>query len=213
MGFWSSVGSAISSACSSACSAVGSAFSSAASLIREVGSMAVEGLRSVANVICNIGKALGFMEQDEDPEDYGDKVLQAEEMGITLDSCDNDYDAYMEKIKNFKVDSEKSKTFSTDDKLRAASVVVGAKIEDHYGTSIGPLVPLMARLPEFFNGGRLKGLLDAGMSVNKISDYFSSNLNRKEAAPVEADLIKQESKSALGNDESQFRDMLRSMRE
>jgi len=213
MGFWSSVGSAIGSACSSVCSAVGSVVSSAASLIREVGNMAVEGLRSVANVICNIGKALGFIEQNVEPEELGDQILQAEEMGITLDSCDRDYDIYMEKIKSFKVDPEKSKTFSTDDKLRAASVVVGAKIEDHYGQSIGPLVPLISRLPEFFNGTRLKGLLDAGLLVNKISDYFSSNLRVKEAAPVEADLIKQESKLSLGGDESQLRDMLRSMRE
>ena len=213
MGFWSSVGSALSSACSSVCSALSTGMSYAANLVKEVGSMAVEGLRGVANVICNIGKALGFIDQDVEPEDFGDQVLQAEDMGITLDSCDGDYDAYMEKIKNFKVDPEKSKSFSTDDKLRAASVVVGAKIEDHYGTSIGPLVPLMARLPDFFNGGRLKSLLDAGMSVNKISDYFSSNLNRKEAAPIESDLVKQESKTSVGSDESQLRDMLRSMRE
>ncbi|PKH07129.1 hypothetical protein [Moritella sp. Urea-trap-13] len=213
MGFWSSVGSAISSACSSVCSAVSSFTSTAVNLVREVGNMAVEGLKSVANVICNIAKALGFMQVDEDPEEVGDKIIQAEEMGITLDSCEGDYEKYMENIRNFKVDPEKSKEISEKDKLVACSVVMGAQIEEHYGTSIAPLVPMMARMPEFFNGGRLKSMLDAGLSISKVGDYFNSSLNRKEVASVEADLVKQEAKTAPDSDDAQLRDMLRSMRE
>lgn len=213
MGFWSSVGSAFSSAVSSVCSSVCSVVSSAVSLVKEVTSMALEGLRGVASVICNIAKALGFMEADEDPELMGDKIIQAEEHGITLESCEGDYNKYMEKIRNFKVDSQKSKDISDNDKLAACSVVMGARIEDHYGTSIAPLIPLIGRVPEFFNAGRLKSMLDGGMAISKIGDYFTSSLNRKEAAPIEAELVKNESKFSPNADESKLRDILRSMRE
>ena len=213
MGWFDSVCNFVSSTVSSVCSTVCTVVTSAANLVREVGSMAVEGIRGVAAVICNIGRALGFIEAGENPEELGDKIIQAQEQGITLDSCEGDYKAYMEKIRNFKVDPERSKTITENDKLVATSVVVGARIEDHYGTSIAPLVPLIGRMPEFFNGGRLKSLLDSGMPVSKISDYFGSKLNLKQEVPIEAELIVNEKKMAPNADQEKLRDMLRSMQE
>lgn len=213
MGFWSSVGSAFSSACSSLVSGVCSVARGAAALVREVGSMAVEGLSGVVSVIANIAKSLGFMKEDERPEDLGDQMLQAELEGVTLASCEGDYDAYMEKIRNFKVNPDKSKELTSKDKLTAFAVVTGARIEDHYGTSIAPLIPLIGRAPDFFNGGRLKSMLDKGLSIMNIGNYFSSNMDRKAAAPVEADLVKHEKTLSPESDEGKLRDMLRSMRE
>ncbi|NQZ50303.1 MAG: hypothetical protein HRT95_08990 [Moritella sp.] len=209
MGFWSSVCSAVSSVCSSVCSVA----SSAVSMVKEIGSMAVEGLRGVASVICNIAQSLGFMEKNENPIDLGDKIIQAEDSGITLASCDGDYEKYMTEIRNFKVDDEKSKLTADKDKLTACSVVMGARIENHYGVSIAPLIPLMGRNPDFFNGGRLKAMLDKGLSILKIGDYFSSNLERKDAAPVEATLVQNEKTLSPSSSDAELKDMLRSMRE
>lgn len=213
MGFFSSVCSALSSACSSVCSSVCSVVSSAVGIVKEIGSMAVEGLRGVASVICNIAQSLGFMENNENPIDLGNKIIQAEESGITLDSCGGDYDKYMAEIRNFKVDDEKSKITADKDKLIACSVVMGARIENHYGVSIAPLIPLMGRNPDFFNSGRLKSMLDKGLSILKIGDYFSSSLARKDAAPVEATLVQNEKTLSPSSNDAELKDMLRSMRE
>ncbi|MEM0515942.1 hypothetical protein WCN91_11045 [Pseudoalteromonas sp. YIC-827] len=106
-----------------------------------------------------------------------------------------------------------SKKITLEDKLVATSVVMGSRIEQHYGQSIAPLIPLMARIPEFLKGGRLKSFLDAGISMLKIGDYFSSNLNRKESAPIEEILVKNEKVNSPDADEDKLRNMLRSMRE
>ncbi len=213
MGWFSDVCSAVSSACRSVCNAVTSVVSSAVELTAKVGSMALEGLRGVAAVICSVAQALGFMGVDESAKDLGDRFIQAEGEGITLESCKGDYDLYMDKIRNFKLDPEKSKTISDDDKLRATSVVMGSRIEQHYGQSIAPLIPMMARIPEFLSGGRLKSFLDAGISLSKVGGYFCSNLDRREIPAVEAQLIKQEKAIAPTADDQKLRDMLRDMRE
>ncbi len=209
MGFWSSVGSAVSSVCATVCRVA----SGAVDLVKEVSSMALSGLSGVATVICNIAKALGFIEQDVDPEEIGDRIIQAEDEGITLESCEGDYIKYMEAIKNFKVDPEKSKNIDKQDKLIATSVVVGARIESHYGQSIAPLVPLIGKIPEFFNGGRLMSFLDSGMSVAKVAEYFKSALDRKEASEVEGGMVVVEKQSSPDVSDKQLSEMLRSMRQ
>jgi hypothetical protein len=214
MGIWDSACSFVSSVCSSVGSAISSAVSTAGALIEKVGSMAVEGLKGACSVLFNIGQALGFIKLDEKPEEMGDKILQAQDHGITLDSCDGDYDAYMEKIRNFKVDPEKSKSFSSNEKLAASAMVVGGKIEQHYGTSIAPLVPIMARLPEFMGNGRLKSMLDSGLSVANIAKYFGSNTKDVfEQRDIEKTLVKHEKSFSPGGDEAKMADMLRSMRQ
>lgn len=213
MGFFDSLCSSISSACRSVCNAVSKVVDTAVELTNKVGSMAIEGLRGVASVITNIAQSLGFMKPNENPEELGDQIIQAEGEGITLESCMGDYEKYMEKIRNFKVDPDYSKKITLEDKLVATSVVMGSRIEQHYGQSIAPLIPLMARIPEFLKGGRLKSFLDAGISMLKIGDYFSSNLNRKESAPIEEILVKNEKVNSPDADEDKLRNMLRSMRE
>lgn len=213
MGLWSSITNTISSAVDSVCSSVCSVVSSTVNLVREVGSMTVQGIRGVGTVICNIAKSLGFIEAKEKPVELGDKIIQAQEQGITLESCGGDHQAYMEKIRDFKVDPERSETIAEKDKLVAVSVVLGARVEAHYNTSIAPLVPLIGRMPEFFNSERVKRILDVGISLSKISDYFGSELNLKEESKVEAELIANESKLSPNTDQEQLRKVLRSMQE
>jgi hypothetical protein len=71
----------------------------------------------------------------------------------------------------------------------------------------------MGREPGFFNGERLKNMLDKELSIGNIGSYFTSNLDRKEAAPVETALVNNEKSLSPESDEGKLRDMIRSMRE
>ena len=88
MGFWSSLGSAVSSCVSAVCSAASSVLSSIASVAGGVLSLAkalpilppqVEAFLLVVKVIDTVCKALGILGKDESTEDLGDRAMQAEE--------------------------------------------------------------------------------------------------------------------------------------
>ena len=60
---------------------IASAALSVAKALGAVG-LAIEGLKMVVNSLVNVCKALGLIEEDTDPEELGDKAIQAEESGI-----------------------------------------------------------------------------------------------------------------------------------
>ena len=83
MGFWSSVGSAISSGLSAVCSAVSSIGSAAVGFASEclpkVGTILTTlggSLGMVANVVVAVCQILSILRQDESAEDLGDRALQ-----------------------------------------------------------------------------------------------------------------------------------------
>ena len=55
----------------------------------ELVKLAVEVLKSIITVIVDLCKSLGIIEDEENPEELGDKALQAEEDGMGPDSFDS----------------------------------------------------------------------------------------------------------------------------
>ena len=91
--------------------------------------LAVEALKIVANALVELCKLFGLIEEEEDPEKLGDKMIQAEEEGIYRDDFSTDQE-YYEAIKNFDVDPEKSKQISQQDKLSHGSDLMSCMINE-----------------------------------------------------------------------------------
>ncbi len=201
MGFWSSVGSAISSGFSAVCSAVSSIGSAAVSFAREclpkVGTILTTlggSLGMVANVVVAVCQILSILRQDESAEDLGDRALQAAENGIRPENFDR-YDDYLDSIRKFEINPEKSAQYSPDTKAAAGMQVAISSLEDRFKTPVGALYGLpilIAMNKDFFNPDRLSALLKATHDINAVVDYLDGRLGRSERATVETTLLKAE---------------------
>ncbi len=197
MGFWSSVGSFCSSICSgigSVCRSVGSVLSSAvdkiSGLCSTVGpalsviskiAACIPGCQGVAAVLANIGRIAtviaviaGVFKQDERVEDIGERALQAEEQGITLASCNGDFKAYMEKVRNLKLDPDKMHT--ANEQIMAGCMVAEQGIrEANPKLSTMSLYPL-AMFSDLCSADRLKKWADIAqrmdMPLSSIAKFY-----------------------------------------
>lgn len=214
MGFWSSIGSAISSVVSSACSFVSSAISSVSSFVASVGSAIGGALGTVADVIGSIAQALGFSPQNERPIDLGDRALQAAEAGIQPENFDT-FDEYLAEIRNFEIDPEKSKNISTEAKQLAGLAVTAKGIEEKFDLRDGTMATLSVMTainPDYFTDDRIVSWFNGNMSVEDIIDYFDSKLDAAETIEVEAELINQD-KEVTGRSETEIENELNQIRE
>lgn len=194
MSWLSSLGSAISSACSSVCSGiasvVGSGISRLAGALSPV--LAVANIISaVVSVVDTIGRALGLWGQEETTEEIGDRALQAQEAGIRPEDYER-YADYIKEIRGLELDPEKSKTYTSAEKIMAGMGVCYWGLEDKYGKDTGDLLIHIAKDHEFFNDKRLGAYLDGVRSVAEVARYFSGKLNPDDNARVRDDLMQVE---------------------
>lgn len=168
MGFWSSIGSAISSCCSavsnavsSACSAIGRAVTSAfegvmnnmdkivvtvATLapVLQALSVAIPQLRPAAMVVVSLNQimqAFGLAKEGETVEDVGQDVLDAQEAGIQVSDYSTYYE-YMEAIRTFKVDNPEYQQgdYSFAEKFASGLAVQSWGLEEKFGAGASGLV-------------------------------------------------------------------------
>lgn len=103
-------------------------------------SLAVQGLKVLANAIVNFAKALGLIEDDMEPEDLGDKAIQS---GYNPEDFDT-YEAYVDAVKDFKVDPEKSKEISAEDKLNKSIELSVGLAKEKCGDEVGDFIKATA---------------------------------------------------------------------
>lgn len=100
MGFWGSLGRAVSSAVSSAVSAVTSVVKSVGKVVVESATeflkMGIEKLEKVVNILESIAKVLGILKPEEDTEELGDKAMRADKKPEDFDNT-NAYIEYLRK--------------------------------------------------------------------------------------------------------------------
>lgn len=194
MGFWSSLGSAISSGISAVCSTVSSIGSSLSSFAVSVGSVVLSAISTVANVIRAVGTALGVLKPHENMEDLGDRALQAADAGIQPENFSK-YDEYLAEIRAFNVNPDKSKSYTTQEKLLAGVGITCKGIEEKFELregSVGQLAAMTALNPSYFNAMRLEKWIANGMDVGKVVDYFDDKLGAADSFKVETKLIETE---------------------
>ena len=146
-------------------------------------SLAVKVLACVAvsKLVTAIGKALGLIKEDEKPEDLGDKALQAEEQGITPDKFKS-YEEYANRIQNFELDPEKSKNYSTEDKMKKSMEVYSKLIAEKYpemAVDLDKLATLEQKNPGYLTDARIDQISemvkDDPKLVGDIGRYLSDS--------------------------------------
>lgn len=211
MGFWSSVGSAISSGFSAACSAVTSVCSTAVSVCGSIG-------RSVGTIVSNIAPKLmmivgptsklntllvvvdaviqlySILKPDEKIQDIGDKAIQASEEGISMDKFDG-FDEYMTSLRNFEVDPERSEKIDELTKQLTGIAVVTQGLAEKLnvdGVALGNIWTLPALNAQVFTAERIKAILDNSANVGNVVKYFEKDLTPQIALNVEKELVSAE---------------------
>ena len=213
MGFFSSVGSAISSGFSAVCSAVssglsaiGSAVSSFASAVSTVIATTIEALAPIAEAIGKFANALlqglGIIKPDEDIEEFGDRALQAAAEGITPDKYE-DFEDYIEDLRNFELDPEKSaktpKSVKLTSGLALGTVGLEKKFDMEKGSLNGVWFLPMAN-PDYFTSNRVQDMLETGRLGGSIFEYLESKLSL-------GDEVKFTEKLSAGLDQSEKKEL------
>ena len=187
--------------CAGCISVIGKAIGSVASgIARAVGSLApaLVGLgvklstaAQLISIVCKIvGEILKILTPEEKVEEVGERALQAEENGITLESCTNDFNVYMQKIRNLKLDPEKIEKRPKAEQILAGCLIIEKGIEQFAPKmATAAMWPILIKNPEFFNADRLK--IYAEMALEKridfgdtIAKYFASSPGSKISSTV-----------------------------
>lgn len=190
----SSLASGICGAISSAVGSIGSALSSFASTVGPVIANVIEALKPVAEAIGKFANAflqgLGILKPEEKVEDLGERALQAAAKGITLDKYEN-FDDYMDALRNLELDPEVSAKRSTAEKLVAGIGVGTVGVEDKCNVARGSLngmwlLPMTN--PDYFTPERMQSLITTGRFGGDVFAYLENRLSGGEARDIEKKL-------------------------
>lgn len=209
MGFFSSIGNAFSTGFSN----LSSAFSAVTNTVSTIGTRVAEFahnikpllgpilttiaaviphpiVKAVATFANTLLHALSIFHPDENVQDMGDRALQASEQGITIEKFE-DFDAYIAAIRNFDLNPEASKKYSSAEKLVAGLGIATAGIEDKFNAEPGSLHDLWL-LPianhEYFTPERIKSLLENGKLIGDVSAYLEKRMSGEEASAFRKNL-------------------------
>lgn len=185
--FVSSAGSAI----SSAVGAIGSALSSFSTGVGAILGGLISGLSPVAQAIGKFANAflqgLGFLKPDEKTDELGDRALQAADQGITMDKFEN-FDDYMNALRDVKLDPEVSAKRSYAEKLVAGMGVGTVGVEDKFNAERGSLNGmwlLPVANPDYFTPDRMQGLVSTGRLGGDVFAYLEKRLSGGDASRFE----------------------------
>lgn len=211
MGFFSAIGSAFSSACDWVSSAVSSAASWAGKALSAVVDVGGGILGSLGGMAGSLLRGLRLFRADDPPiEVWGDRAMQAEEQKIFPDQFEN-FSDYMDKLRNFETDPEKSKESTFEQKTFKGIEIAGRALEYKFDAPEGSMANvfvLSASNPDYFTSERFKTLLSSGMDINDIANYFQGKLGGAESLKIEDNLIDLEQAGRSGQDKSIIREEL-----
>lgn len=184
----SSIASSVGSAFSSVVSGIGSALSSFANSIAPVIGSVIEALKPVAKALGEFAnsflQALGILRPDEKVEELGERALQAAQEGITMDKYEN-FEAYMNELRNFKLDPDISAKRGMAEKLVAGLGVGTVGVEEKFNAERGSLNGLwllpMAN-PTYFTPERMQTLVATGRLGGDVFAYLERQLDGADAS-------------------------------
>ena len=167
----------------------------------------LEALKEVAKIANTVMQIVDIFKTGETVDDIGDRAMQAAEQGITPDKF-SDYDQYVDELRSFELDEDKSAKASPMQKivsgLAVASAALDEKLNAPEGTA-GGLWVLAGTGPDYFNADRLTQFLKAGQDVRSIIDYFEGKMGGAESLDVEDELVALDKAAAPEEDEQSIR--------
>lgn len=208
MGFWSSIGNFIGGACGAVGSAISGALNWGGSALSAVVSAGAGVIGGVASMAGNLLKGLGIFNRDDPPiEDWGDRAIQAEEQQIFPDHFD-DFPAYLDTLRNFSLDPDKTKESTLEQKQFKGLEVSGRALEDKFNAPEGSMANvfyLAAANPKYFTSERFESLLNSGTDVAAVAAYFDGKLGGAESLDIENELIDLDQKTKPDSNENNSR--------
>lgn len=97
-----------------------------------------------------VGKVMALIPQDMSMAEFGERVLQAEEQGISLESCGNSYADYLQKLENIELDMSKHHA-EIEQYLAGAFIIDKALLEKRSPLSTASSWEYLIKNPEFFS--------------------------------------------------------------
>ncbi|HDS1199504.1 TPA: hypothetical protein QDZ95_003028 [Shewanella algae] len=198
----------ISSACSfvsNALSGMGAALSSFAKNMAPVINTICNELPKVFQAVSQFANALfmamGIIKPHENVEVLGERALQAAEQGITMDKYE-DFDDYIDALRNFELDPDKAEKRSSAEKLTAGIGLGTVLLENKLNLGSGSLngiwlLPMTN--PDYFTAENVGALLSEVKFNGDLSTYFERRLSAGDTSRLESALAN--SKSVTNKDE------------
>ena len=137
-----------------------------------VAGLALQGLKSLAAPLLELGKELGLIEPETDVEDLGDKAMQSD---LKLDDFDC-YEEYLKAVEDYKVDPEKSKLSTEEKKIqKGIELTVGVMIDKYQEFPMGEFINMIGHNQSFFTESKMGELAIViktdGQSISDILHY------------------------------------------
>lgn len=137
-----------------------------------VASLALQGLKSLADPLLELGKELGLIELETDVEDLGDKAIQSD---LKPDDFDC-YEEYLKAVEDYKLDPEKSKLSTEEKKIqKGIELTVGVMIDKYQDFSMDKFINMIGHNQNFFTEAKMgelaKVIKTDGQSITDILHY------------------------------------------
>lgn len=134
---------------------------------------------AIATAVSAVAHAFGLTKATN-PEQLGDKALQADEDGIHPDNYDT-FQEYLDAVEEFEIDPEKSKKWTKEEKEMRALQISSTLLIDKFGKNAETMIYEMAKNPEHFTIERSKAYLeiaeDKGIDIENIKLLLDNELD------------------------------------
>lgn len=137
-------------------------------------SLAVQGLRTIGNVLTSLGKALGLIKPEIKVAELGDKAIQS---GYNPEDFDS-YAEYVRNVEDYDLDPEKSMLTTEEEKItKGMELAAGVTIEQYQEFPIEDFCVAIGQNPEYFTEakmGEIAKLMQAdGQHIPSILNYVN----------------------------------------
>ncbi|MFM2345577.1 MAG: hypothetical protein RL654_330 [Pseudomonadota bacterium] len=136
--------------------------------------------------------------------------MQAKETGITPEKFES-FEEYMNAIRTFQLDPEKSVQTSTVEKMAAGLAIGTVGLENKFDTPEGAMASLWLLAvshPIYFTADRLANFIERGGDIGKIIRFFEGQLGPADAVDTQKTLIKLERELSPGKSDDVMFDEL-----
>lgn len=171
---------------------IASTLSSIATFISLYAPTILRTLETVNQVMSIISVNTQILQPKESLEDIGNRALQAAESQNIQPEQFNDYDDYLNEIRQFQLDPNKTIVYSSIDKQIAGLGIVCQSIEHKLNlptNSMGILATMIALNPQYFTAERINHWLNTGSDLSQIIKYFNNDLGASDCLKTEQTLI------------------------
>ena len=166
----------------------------------------MEVFNKVVSIAETLMHVLGILKPEEKLDEMGDRALQAVEKGIVPEKFEK-YEEYVNAIRNFELDPEKSRSVEREVKVTVGFAIAGKSMEEKFNMTKGAsedLLKLIVYSPEFFNEHRLERVVRSGHNIGLIVDYFDNRLSPSQAGELKTSLFNLEKGNNPGVQENDF---------